>query len=354
MLLPRGARNRILDYMYSAGLQFDRKTLMLIAALALIAGLLLYVFDLSSVQRDHFLACRGAHFEIAESGSLSRSDNAAVTEARLVSDCGLGVRLKVLLPAEAKTGKVPLLLLLGGHRTGRNAVDLIDESQGIAYASIDYPYGGSHSLSGALQITAAVPGIQKAFLDTPPALMLAMDWMSDQSWFDPGRAELAGVSLGVPFAAVAGALDQRFSRVWLIHGATDNYEWVKHAAKGRLKNSVLRSFAARGSLLLAYGNSFRTADWLREIAPRPAVLVAARDDERMPPDSAEALLKAAEEEHVSVVWTEGRHIEPGREHELQQLIDLVVEVMQASQDNSALEYRRAVVPAGKQQAAEYQ
>lgn len=313
--------------MTSARLPFNRKNIALIAVLAMFMGLLLYVLDLSIVQRDHFLACRGAQYGIAEAGSAPRSDRAVITEVRLISSCGLQVRLKVLIPVEANTGKVPLLLLLGGHRTGRNAVDLIGDPKGIAYAAIDYPYGGSHSLSGILQVVAAVPGIQRAFLDTPPALMLAMDWLSGQSWFDSGRAELAGVSLGVPFAAVAGALDQRISRIWLIHGATDNYEWVKHAAESRVKNRVLRSIAVRGSLLLAYGNSFRTADWLREIAPRPAVLVAAREDERMPQVAIDALLKAATDEHVSIIWTEGQHIQPDRNFELQQLIDLVVEEM---------------------------
>lgn len=353
IILPSNKCIRIFGNMTSTRQAFNRNTVALIASVAMIASLLLYVVDLSIVQRDHFLACRGPHHEVAEAISVSRSDNAVITEVLLVSSCGLQVRLKALVPVEAKTGKVPSLLLLGGHRTGRNAVDLVDQPQGIVYASIDYPYAGSHSLSGASQITAAVPGIQKAFLDTPPALMLAMDWLSDQSWFDSARAELAGVSLGVPFAAVAGALDQRFSRVWLIHGATDNYEWLKHAAEGRVKNRVLRSMAVRTSLLLAYGNSFRTADWLREIAPRPVVLVAARNDERMPPKSPEASLKAAEDAHVSIVWTEGQHIGPGREYELQQLIELVVEQMHASQDNAGVEFRPTMVSAGIKQTAEY-
>ncbi|MCI0517271.1 MAG: hypothetical protein L0Y45_05500 [Woeseiaceae bacterium] len=265
--------------------------------------------------------------------SLSREDGRTISDILLTANCGPQVRLRLLLPEEAATRKVGLLLLIGGHRTGRHAVDLIGEPAGIAYAAIDYPYRGNDSLSGALQIAGAIPAIQDALLDTPPALILAMDWISRQPWFDAGHAELAGVSLGVPFAAVAGALDDRFTRVWLIHGATSNYDWVLHMAENRVKNRVLRDLAVRASLLLAYGNSFRTADWLREIAPRPVVIIAARDDERMPQGAPAAYRTASESEHVSLMWTEGKHVEPGREYELQQLVDLVVGEMQATSDN---------------------
>jgi hypothetical protein len=235
------------------------------------------------------------------------------------------VDLRVLVPPEAETRKVPLLLVLGGHRTGKHAIDLVDEPNGIAYASIDYPYAGKHSIKGFRQAIAAVPGIQAAFLDTPPALMLALDWLSRQDWFDPARAELVGVSLGVPFAAVAGALDERFSRVWLIHGGADNYHWVMHAARGAIENQWLRSVAVRSALLLAHGNSFRTEEWLEQIAPRPAIIVSARDDDRVPSSAQQGFIDAELHDHVRLIWTGGKHIGPNREAELSELFSLVAD-----------------------------
>jgi hypothetical protein len=102
----------------------------------------------------------------------------------------------MLLAASAWDGKVPLILLVGGHPTGNNVVDLINRPLGIAYAAIDYPYTGRYKLSGVRQIAAAIPEIQFRLLDPPPALMLAMHWLSQQPWFDSDRAELVGVSLG--------------------------------------------------------------------------------------------------------------------------------------------------------------
>lgn len=278
---------------------------------------------LSRIQHDHFIERRGQLDSHRVVSTDLRPDSAKVIEAELRADSGLAVDLRVLVPPEADSGKVPLLLVLGGHRTGKHAVDLVEATNGVAYASIDYPYSGRQSIKGLRQSIAAVPGIQAAFLDTPPALMLALDWLSGQDWFDPARAELVGISLGVPFAAVAGALDARFSRVWLIHGGADNYEWVMHAARDTVENHWLRSAAVRSTLLLLYGNSFRTDEWLEQIAPRPAMIVAARDDDRVPGGAQQGFIDAERHDHVTLIWTSGKHIGPGREAELAELFSLV-------------------------------
>ena len=284
-----------------------------------------YVVHLSRTQQQHFIERRGHLTSQRIVGTDLRQDSARIIEVEVGADSGLVVELRVLVPPEAETRKVPLLLMLGGHRTGKRAIDLVDESNGVAYASIDYPYAGNHSIKGLRQSIAAVPGIQAAFLDTPPALMLAMDWLSRQSWFDPAHAELVGISLGVPFAAVAGALDDRFSRVWLIHGGADNYNWVMHAARGKVENQWLRSIAVRSALLLAHGNSFRTDEWLEQIAPRPAMIVSAKDDDRVPRSAQQGFIDAQRYDHVTLIWTSGKHIGPNREAELRELFSLVTD-----------------------------
>ena len=317
--------SRIVGSMTSTNPPTSRRTVILFLLVTAFVVVLTYVIHLSTVQRDHFTKRGGKLVEIEQSPVELRDDGSVLADTLLLSSGGLRIRLRTLLPPEVANGRIPVVLLIGGHRTGRYAVDLVDDPRGIAYVAIDYPYEGEHSLSGALQILGAVPDIQEAFLDTPPALMLAMDWLSGQPWFDANRAEIAGVSLGVPFAAVAGGLDTRFSRVWLIHGAVENHEWVMHASRDRIRNRVLRSLAVRGTLLLAYGNSFQTADWLREIAPRPVILIAARNDDRVPASSIDAIVEVSKSDHIRLVWTEGLHIDPDRDFELQQLIRIVAD-----------------------------
>ena len=258
------------------------------------------------------------------SDPVDRGDGTTTRNIEIRSDTDLQINLRILLPPEAANGRVPVVMLIGGRETGKYAVDLITNPQGIAYAAIDYPYAGSTSVSGLWQSMAVIPQVQDAVLDTPPALMLATDWLVQQPWADPSRTELVGASFGVPFAAVAGALDSRFTRVWLIHGAANNIEWLQHAGRRHIRNDFVRNITARTVHLLLYGNSFVTSEWLAEIAPRPAVIIAARDDERVPESSLQVFEEIAHRDNVTLIRTEGQHIGPGREYELEQLVDHVV------------------------------
>ncbi len=283
-----------------------------------------YYFELSSPKRDYFLTRPG---ELIRSEVVESSSDGVVYESlELESSTGLTVEMRVMRPALVPRDGLPVLIVIGGHRTGKNAVDMVGAPNGVAYAAIDYPYEGSHRLNGASEILAAVPKIQQAFLDTPPSLALALDWLQHQSWVDAARVELVGVSLGVPFAAVAGALNDGFSRVWLIHGGAENVSWTAHAGRDEIENDTLRRLAARSLLLLAYGESFRTNEWIREIAPRPLVIVAARNDDFVPPESQAPFIAAAEQsDTIELVWTDGLHVGDGRDDVLKQLLAIVLD-----------------------------
>ena len=78
-------------------------------------------------------------------------------------------------------------------------------------------------------------------------------------------------------------------------------------------------------LFLCYGNSFDTVEWVIRTAPRDVVIVMAEDDDFVPPEAQQAFVDIEDEPHVEIVWTEGRHIMPGRPEELGQLLDVVLE-----------------------------
>ena len=297
------------------------KRLFWIIPLALIGVVLLYLIRLSIPERDYFLERAGT---LVEHDTVEANVGVSINETlALVSSSGLEVAMRVRRPLETD-GKLPVLLVLGGERTGKDAVDLGGVPDGVAYAAIDYPYHGDRDLNGFWRTAGALPDIQRAFLDTPAALSLAISWLTQQDWVDVNRIEIVGVSLGVPFAAVSGALDKRLSRVWLLHGGADNLEWIDHAGREDIKNDTLRRWVARGALLLVRGSSFETTRWIPEIAPRPLVIVAARDDDFVPRKAVEPFIAAADSEHVELIWTEGLHINPARPNELQQLLDIVL------------------------------
>ena len=298
-----------------------RRILLGIAALLLLI-VVLYALWLAVPKRDYF---GERHGELVESRLLAASEGDIVQKTvRLVSSSGLEVTLRLARPATEPGETLPVIIVMGGEGTGKDAVDLVGIPDGIAYVALDYPYNGDQELDAFWESIAAIPDIQQAFLDSPPAMSLALDWAQREPWFDPDRVELVGASLGVPFTAAAGALDKRFTRVWLLHGGADNTAWVMHAGRKYIDNEFLRAIATRGALLLVHGNSFRTLDWIHEIAPRPLMVVMARDDDYVPPEAQAPFVEAAESEFIELIWTDGQHIRPTRKEELQALLDVVL------------------------------
>ena len=239
---------------------------------------------------------------------------------RVRGDNGLTVDLRVLRPGGDAIRR-PLVVLLGGHRTGRDAVDLLGAPGPFVVAALDYPYDGPERPRGWRQSLATIPAARRALLDTPAAVLLALDWLVAQPWVDPARVELVGVSFGVPFAAVAGANDPRFRRVWLIHGGAGNREWIEHNLPARVKSDWLRYLAGRLVYLLAHGPTLETEYWAPRIAPRPVIIIGAREDRRLPNHLVERLHTAAGSPK-ELIWTEGGHVDR-RPEAVRQLLDTV-------------------------------
>lgn len=300
-------------------LRWRRIALFLLVAVVLFAGL--YALHLATPQVDYLMERRG----VLQDDNVVISQTALGTnqDVRLSSSSGLVVDLRVMRPADEE--RLPVLVMLGGHQTGKDAVDLVGAPQGVAFVALDYPYAGNNDPDGFLESVAIVGDVQTAFLDSPPALSLIVDWLIEQPWVDTARVELVGVSLGVPFAAAAGALDDRYSRVWLMHGGGDNVSWVSHAGRRNIANEMLRRIVARLALLLVYGNTFDTLRWIEATAPRPVVLVMARDDDYVPPEAQQPMIDISSAEHVELIWTEGLHIGPNRSFEVQQLLQTVLD-----------------------------
>ena len=280
-----------------------------------LAGVLLLLFLVAAGWLALQARPKYGYFAARRANILSFAPEPVRTEAggfvsqavRVRGDNGLEVDLRVLRPGGDAVPR-PLVVLLGGHRTGRDAVDLFGAPGPFVVAALDYPYDGPERPRGWRQTLATIPAARRALLDTPPAVLLALDWLLTQPWVGPARVELVGVSLGVPFAAVAGALDPRFKRVWLIHGGAGNLEWFEHNLQTKVKTEWQRRYAGHLIYLLAHGPTLETGYWAPRIAPRPLVIIGAREDRRLPSLLVERLYHAAGEPK-ELIWTEGGHVD---------------------------------------------
>lgn len=254
---------------------------------------------------------------------LPAEGNTLATAVRLRSDTGLEVGLRALRPAQS-AGPLPVMIILGGHRTGRDAVELIGDVGDRAVVALDYPYNGPQRLRGFRQFLAALPEIREALLDTPPALSLALDWLYRQHWVDRDRVVMIGVSLGVPFAAAAAARDERFAALAAVHGAADNRRWLEVNLSRRIEAGHLQGFLATLLNWLVYGPAYATPRYLAAVSPRPVLIVGARDDERVPAGATEHLFEVAREPKT-LRFTEGEHVRPERSNIIDELLAIADE-----------------------------
>ena len=260
-------------------------------------------------QDDRFRERHGILAEISVAETIQR-DGQASEFVTLRSDSGLVVSLRTIRDVSGDD-RLPVLVVLGGHRAGSDAVELFGHVGNRAVVALDYPYDGPEKVKGVVAIVSTIPLAREAFLDTPPAVSLVIDWLTEQSWVDTEQVILVGASLGVPFAAASAARDKRIKGILLVHGAADNRLWIQTQIARRNDYRLLHRPVSTIFHWLAYGPTFDTAKNVAAIAPRPVLVIGARDDERMPAGQTEALFKAAREPKW-LRWTEGRHVQPGR------------------------------------------
>lgn len=263
---------------------------------------------------------RQRHGDVVETGIEPRMlDDGQLSEFVTVrSDSGLEANFRVLRdPAPASA--LPVLIVLGGHETGSRAVELFGRVGGKAVVAMDYPYAGESKIRGLRAFIENLPAMRRAMRDTPVAVLLAVDWLLTREWADADRIVLAGVSLGVPFAAAAAAADERIASLVLVHGAADNQAWFETNVARRLSSESLVRPVATLLNWLAYGPAYDTAGYVARTAPRPVLIIGARNDERTPAGQSERLFEAARGPRV-LRWTEGRHVQPGRPEVVAELL----------------------------------
>jgi dienelactone hydrolase len=280
----------------------------------------------SSLPRDDWFGERHGRIDTVQAETSTVEYEQLSESVRLVSDTGLKVSFRVIRKAEPGA-RVPVLLILGGHRTGKDAVDLFGDVGERAIVGMDYPYDGPEKVRGFVNTTRTIPLARQAILDTVPAISLVLDWLLAQPWVDPDRVVIVGASFGVPFAAAAAAREPRISGAILVHGAADNRLWLEVQVARRIDNGLLHYPLSVLLNWIAYGPVYDTPRYVAMISPRPVVIVGATEDERTPPGQAELLFESAGDPK-RLRYTEGLHIQPNR-------ADIVADLLQIADEELA-------------------
>ncbi|MCA2984071.1 MAG: hypothetical protein INH04_09950 [Gemmatimonas sp.] len=271
-----------------------------------------------------------------EVASVTR-DEATVEEGHRIEAVTVrstsGVTVPMLVKRPLADSAAPLVLILGGHATGRDAARLIPDTRGRVVVALSYPYTGPHRMKG-LEILKWAPDIRQALHDTPPAIQLALDWLLQQPWVNAREVHGVGASLGTPFMTVAAALDPRITHVWSVHGAGRTRDLLAHNAQ----ESMPALFAPLAGTLadVIVGGPYLTPEkWVQRVAPRPYTMLNATEDERLPRPAIEALYAAASEPKA-IVWFPGKHVQPNRPEIVRALVTTVLQRMEQHSAPSAV------------------
>lgn len=269
----------------------------------------------------HFLQ-RHSSIARAVDGPVSIENGFQLTPVHLVATSGLTVDF-VIRRAESDKGRtLPLAVILGGPYTGRQAARLVGDTRGVVVAALSYPFAGDPRPDAATFLRE-IPQIRAAFLDTPPAMLLALDYLMHVPGIDTSRVEAVGVSLGAPFVCVAGAMDARFTRVWAIHGSGGSYGPLEMNMRRTIRFAPARVVAAALANVIIAGPRLDPEKWVARIAPRPFVMVNAAGDDRLPRADVEALYRSAREPK-ELVWMTGGHVH-GDSATIHRLVDIVMQ-----------------------------
>jgi hypothetical protein len=273
------------------------------------------------VSQPDFLARKG-ELVAAEVTSESPQPDGRLFEVNLLSSSGLEVELALRMPDNPLPHR-PLLVLLGGQETGRAAAEIIPDTHGVVVAALSYPFGTVPHRDG-LQLALALGRIQRGILDTPPAVLLALDYLLARPDLAPERVELAGISFGAYLSAVPAALDQRVERVWLIHGSGDPAAVLEAGLRKRIPSTLLRQGVASLLAAAASAHHLSPEQWVARVAPRPLIVVNATEDTALPQEAVQVLHEALVPP-FEVVWTPGDHVHPKRPETIQAITRLLFE-----------------------------
>jgi dienelactone hydrolase len=250
--------------------------------------------------REHLIERKG-QLSAASVTSIENGPRHALFELDLESDRGVRARGYMRMPGGR--GPFPVLLILGGLRTGKRTVDYISDAEGVVLVALDYPYEGEKQGLSPWEFSRRLPRMRRAVIDTPAAVMLCVDYLSSRSGVDADRIILVGGSLGAFFAPAAAAIDDRIAAVALLFGGAD----LQTVALANLDvPAPLDRIAAW--LLAVLASPVAPSKYVGHISPRPLFFLNGTGDPRIPERCARLLHESAGPP-ATIRWIPAGHVD---------------------------------------------
>lgn len=229
------------------------------------------------------------------------------------------IRVTVSLPGGGAVERLPVLVLLGGLKSGRRSLERMPALGRNAALAFEYPLSfevqdKSASILGRLRTG------YNAILETPGQLAFVLGWLRSRPWADPARVSLLGYSLGAIFVPVVNHKAKR--------------EQVPVAASimafgGANLGTIVANVLDLPTGVLGWGVVAAVDALVRPVEPAfhlPALageflLVSAAADEMVPAASAR-LMQDLTPEPKTIVFLPGEHIDPQNQAVLDRVVSI--------------------------------
>ena len=217
-------------------------------------------------------------------------------------------------------GPAPMVVILGGLKTGRRAVELLDPAMPLTVASLDYAWDGPTRLNG-FGILIRLPAIQRDLARTAVALRDLTRYLEGKSGTEE-RVYVVGASLGAPIAAATAAAVKP-AGLALLYGFADHETMLAHRLAPYVPWPPARVVLARAlAPLIANLDAART---LPRLCGTEVLVVSSPDDHDLPRRCSDLLWNATCEPRRRVE-VPGGHLRAGRDTRLlEQATDVVTE-----------------------------
>jgi pimeloyl-ACP methyl ester carboxylesterase len=161
------------------------------------------------------------------------------------------IRVTTSRPAEAVPHPLPLVFILAGLRTGRDALAVVDVHGPNLLVGYEYPYSQETWYESAK--LDQLPAIRKAVLDVPAQVVRMAAWLAMDRSVDRARTSLLGYSFGAMFVPavqrLAEAQGTPFHGLVLAYGGADIQSLLDHNINLRYR-SLRRLLAWLGATVL--------------------------------------------------------------------------------------------------------
>lgn len=256
--------------------------------------------------------------------SKSQSDTSTITHVAFINHRGDTLATAYLRVPRDLARDYHVMQTYAGRRTGETILDVIPDTNDLVLSAIQYPYETPETDQAdyldTLRLLFAPYEVRQAAFKAVGGGMHAVTHLQEQYGIPSERITVVGASLGVFFAPIQVALDQRVPRLLVVHGGGHLPTIWRHILSQEDEWWIPERFVV-WFIDTAVG-TYDPIHWIGKISPREVHIIGSKNDRYFSEKSIRMLHKRAGKPKT-LQWMETGHVGNDDEELINRLVRLV-------------------------------